>query len=532
MNRYTYILALCALAAACQEKAAPKVKPEARERIQALIGAGDSNVVASLAQGDTLHLSKATVDFYRIRRYRPAWIGDQPTELGQKLILSMSHTQNDGLNPNRYRYDELQKMVNTLGSTKDEATRTKYSADVDVFLTEAFTRYATDVAVGTLDPDSSGLKWRIPRGAIPKADILRALLKNDDDPEQIMGHIRPAVPQYGRLMKVLRTLDAQANKGGWGQVPAGDIKVGDSSAVVVKLRDRLARSEDPREAAYAEHGAQRPAVYDQDLYLALKHFQNRNGIEDDGRLGDKTLRELNHPIEDRIQEVRINMDRWRWLPHDLGNMYVMVNVAGYEMSVIENNHPIEAMNVVVGKTGWETPIFADTMEDMVINPSWNVPPSIAASEMGNVSDDYLTTHHFVRTSDGGYRQLPGADNALGQFKFEFPNKDNIYLHDTPADALFSRTDRAFSHGCIRLERPRDLAYLLGKKLADVSEDEIDRYEQSGDTHVIRFKRQIPVYILYFTTWVDEDGTVRFHHDVYGHDEALQPQTTRFDSRAS
>ncbi|HEX6559842.1 MAG TPA: L,D-transpeptidase family protein, partial [Longimicrobiales bacterium] len=234
----------------------------------------------------------------------------------------------------------------------------------------------------------------------------------------------------------------------------------------------------------------------------------------------------------KLNRIRLNMDRWRWLPHDLGRMYVLVNVAGYEMAVVENNRAIEAMNVVVGKTGWETPIFADTMVDMVVNPSWHVPASIAAEEMADVSEDYLARNHFVRTSDGGYRQLPGPDNALGQFKFEFPNKDNIYLHDTPADALFSRSDRAFSHGCIRLERPRDLAYLLGEKLAGKSSNQIDRLVDTGDERVVKFRRKIPIYILYFTTWVDDNGTVRYHHDVYGHDEALQPQTQKFERRAT
>jgi L,D-transpeptidase YcbB len=215
-------------------------------------------------------------------------------------------------------------------------------------------------------------------------------------------------------------------------------------------------------------------------------------------------------------------------------MYVMVNVAGFEMSVVEKGRVIEEMNVVVGQEGWETPIFADTMEHLVVNPYWNVPKSILSEEMGNLANDpnYLVRNNFERTPDGGLRQRPGPKNALGQFKFLFPNSNNIYLHDTPADQLFSRTSRAFSHGCIRLERPRDLAYLLADKLAGKSPRQIDQMLATGQEKWVKLRRPIPVYILYFTTWVDDDGTARFHHDVYGHDKAIEQQTERFDTRAT
>jgi murein L,D-transpeptidase YcbB/YkuD len=316
-------------------------------------------------------------------------------------------------------------------------------------------------------------------------------------------------------------------QGGWPAVPGGEAARGDSSDVVSLLRARLAASEDLREAALAQRGAARPAVFDHDLFLALQHFQQRHAIDADGALGARTLEELNHSVAERIAEVRINLDRWRWLPHDLGRMYVMVNVAGFEMSVVENDRSIEEMNVVVGQEGWETPIFADTLEHLIVNPYWNVPPSIVEEEMANLIDDptYLVRNNFERTDDGGLRQRPGPKNALGQFKFQFPNADNIYLHDTPADQLFSLTSRAFSHGCIRLERAHDLAYLLGGKLAGKTPEQIDRLAATGSEQWVTFKRKIPIYILYFTTWVDDDGTLRFHHDVYGLDETLRHQTT-------
>lgn len=513
-------------------------KPEARQRIQNVLEKADSSTVVSLVAADTLHMSAATVDFYRKRRWRPAWVSDDElTDQGKSILKALSMSEQDGLNPSRYRYDIIRNMLAAIDADDDkkldEFAKPQYAADVDIILTEAFTRYALDLAQGTLDPDSAGLEWRIPRGSVPKGNLLRAMVKGTDA-QQLIQRIRPNAPQYARLMNVLARLHEVRARGGWPKVPEGDIKKGDSSAVVLALRNRLSMSEDVREAAMAQRGAARPMVFDQDLFLALQHFQNRSAIDNDGRLGKKTLEELNYAVEDRIAEVKINMDRWRWLPHDLGKMYVMVNVAGFEMSVVENGRAIEEMNVVVGQTGWETPIFADTMESMVINPSWNVPESIIEEEMANLANDpnYLARNNFVRTSDGGLRQLPGPRNALGQFKFQFPNKDNIYLHDTPADALFSRSSRAFSHGCIRLERPRDLAHLLGAKLAGKTARQIDAIQATGQERHIAFRRKIPVYILYFTTWVDDDGTVRFHHDVYKMNEGLQDQTGRFDARAT
>lgn len=518
--------------------AGKSAKNEPRARLQALLQQADSGTVISLAVGDTLHVSQATIDFYRKRRWRPVWSEDDKlNDQGKKLAAVLRQTDRDGLNPLRYRYDVTHKMITAFEREGDgelsEQDEAKYGAELDLMLTEGFTRYALDLARGTLDPREGGLKWTIPRGAIPRENLLRAVSRADD-PGKIVDQLRPTAPQYRRLMHVLSRLNDAKQKGGWQTVTAAKIAPGDSSPAVALLRRRMMMSEDQREAAMAARGNQRPMVFDQDLRLALKHFQERHSIEGDGQLGEKTIEELNHSVDDRIAELKLNLDRWRWLPHELGKMYIMVNVAGFEMSVIENGRAIEEMNVVVGQTGWETPIFADTLENIVVNPYWNVPESIAKEEVIpaiNRDPGYLERNNMERTKDGGFRQRPGPKNALGEFKFLFPNKDNIYLHDTPADALFSRASRAFSHGCIRLERPRDLAYLLANKLARKTPEQVDRLRDTGSEQWISLKRKIPVYILYFTTWVDDDGTVRYHHDVYGLDKQLDAQKAKFERRA-
>jgi murein L,D-transpeptidase YcbB/YkuD len=524
-----------ALACSKSEEAGPEITP--RTRIQTLLQNADSGTVVQLVVGDTIHISRATIDFYRKRRFRPVWSeGDKLTHEGQKLATVIRQTERDGLSPLRYRYDVLYKMVTTFENEGEneleENAEAQYGGEIDLLLTEAFTRYALDLATGTLDPEEGGLEWKIPRGAVPRENLLRELSRGED-PETIIDKVRPRAPQYRRLMHVLSRLGDIKEKGGWKTIAEGSAAPGDSSPLVSALRERLMLSEDAREAAMAGRGAQRPMFFDHDLHLALKHFQDRHGIDGDGRLGGKTLEELNHSVDERMAEVKLNLDRWRWLPHDLGSMYVMVNVAGFEMSVVENNRVIEEMNVVVGKPSWATPIFADTLENLVVNPYWNVPPSIAQDEvMPAIARDpgYLARNNMERTRDGGFRQRPGPKNALGQFKFLFPNKHDVYLHDTPADALFSRSSRAFSHGCIRLERPRDLAYLLGSKLARKTPEQIDRLADTGSEQWISFKRKIPVYILYFTTWVDDDQTVRYHHDVYGIDKEFESQRMKFEQR--
>lgn len=505
--------------------------------IQRLLQNADSGSVVTLAGGDTLHLSDATIEFYRDRKYRPVWsAGDKLNDDGKKLREVLGSTERDGLSPVRYRFDVAQKMTAAFEDEGEaelsEELEARYGGELDLLLTEGLTRYAFDLATGTLDPEQGGLEWNIPRGAVPKKALLRALSKGGD-PEEIVDKVRPTAPQYRRLMHVLSRLEDVKKRGGWQPIEAGEAAPGDSSPVVATLRRRLMMSEDQREAAMAARGGQRPMVFDQDLQLALKHFQERHGIDGDGRIGAKTVEELNRSVDERLGEVRLNIDRWRWLPHDLGKMYIMVNVAGFEMSVVENNRAIEEMNVVVGKPGWATPIFADTLEHIVVNPYWNVPPNIANDEIiPAIAQDpgYLERNNMEQTSDGGFRQRPGPKNALGEFKFLFPNNHDVYLHDTPADALFSRASRAFSHGCIRLERPRDLAYLLGQKLADKTPEQIDRLSDMDTEQWIKVKRKIPVYILYFTTWVDDDGTVRYHHDVYGIDERFESQRTKFEQR--
>jgi L,D-transpeptidase YcbB len=515
-------------AAACGSSGADAPVRVPDERLRTLlVHAPDSGLAVVLDGGDTLRISAQTVAFYRRNRYRPAWSEQtEATASARAVHASVAAAQHDGLDPNRYGHDVAERLLDALATKDrkelDEDTRSRYAAELDLVLSEGFMRYATDLVRGTIDPEEVGRSWRIPRPDAPTEAVLRSAVRGD--PVQIADRLRPQSVQYRRLMSGLQRLREARDAGGWLPLPA-DIRVaeGDSTTAVIALRSRLASSEDPREAALARRGADRPAVYDRDLRDALRHFQRRHGIDDDGLVGSSTLRELNHTVDERIAEVRLNLDRWRWLPTQLGSLYVMVNIAGFELEVVENGRPIEAMNVVVGKPGWTTPVFADTMKYIVVNPYWTPPQSILQEEIYPAmarDPGYLARNNFERTRDGTIRQRPGRNNALGRYKFMFPNDDNIYLHDTPASHLFSRARRDFSHGCVRVERPADLARLLVTKTTQHSPAALDGMLATGAEKWITMRRPVPIYIVYFTTWAKEDGTLRFHHDVYGHDGEL------------
>lgn len=489
--------------------------------------------VVELATGDTMVVGEGTRSFYEARRGAPAWMdGDDLTDEGEALFEALGGSAAEGLDPQNYRLAAATQLRQWLADGKADSVGTEVPrlvAELDLVLSEGMARYASHLAQGAIDPEASGLEWRIPREQAPEEDVL-ASLASGRAPAEIVAALRPKSLHYERFVRAYGRYLELANRGvQWPQIPEGaSVKAGESSPAVALLRQRLAASPDPQEAELAQRGT-RPDLYDPQLEQALKHFQERHSIEADGALGPTTVRELNHTLEERMAEMRLNMDRWRWLPHELGDRYVLVNIAGFELEVVEDGKAIEAMNVVVGQQNWRTPIFADTMEHVVVNPYWNVPKSIYDDEIAPALErdpDYLVRNNMERTENGLVRQRPGDDNALGRFKFLFPNGDDIYLHDTPAKSLFSRARRDFSHGCIRLERPRDLANLIVGRASSTSPDEIDAMLASGSERWIKLDRPLPVYILYFTAWVQEDGTVRFHHDVYGRDEQLEKQVER------
>jgi len=517
---------LVALAACAR---GPEVDPEARSpdaRIRALLTAGE-NPVLSLASGDTIHFGDELKAFYAARDYQAAWVDDHGfLPRGQALVEALNQAGAEGLDLADYRQDLIPDLIERAKT--DDAQGLPVGdllGNLDLAMTESYLRYTSDVLRGTIDPGAEGLDWKVAREDATDAAFLNRLLE-DEDFDAALADLRPQLPFYDRLREGLARYQEVAAAGGWPTVDEGPgLSEGDRGPRVIQIRRRLAAERDPVEAPLVE-GASDPAVFDARLAQAVQHFQDRHGLGEDGAAGAETVDAMNIPVEERLQAIRLNLDRWRWLPREFGEHYIMVNVAGFELAVMKHDQPQLTMNVVVGKTGNETPIFKDTLEHVVVNPYWNVPPKIAREEvLPAIQRDpgYLARNNYEMVTRNGQttvRQRPGRGNALGEVKFLFPNGYDVYLHDTPADHLFSRTSRAFSHGCIRLEKPRELAHYLFENAAGLDAAAYDRMVGGGERWV-NLKEKLPVYILYFTAWGDEHGSVRFYRDIYKRDERVE-----------
>jgi L,D-transpeptidase YcbB len=501
--------------------------------------------VVTLPTGDTLHIRSQVVEFYRARGYEPAWTTHRELSRdGTRLLGAIGSVDRDGLDRDRYHFEAARALAQTLSEGEAGESRLEYLGNLDMLLTEGFVRAAADVGRGVLDPEAGGLEWRIERPE-PQDSAVVARLAAGDDPGAVLAALRPRVPYYTRLVDGLRRLRAIEAQGGWPEVPAGEtLRPGDRGERVAAVRNRLLAGDDEIERELASSGQGDPTLFDGDLEQALVRFQLRHTLHEDGALGPSTLAAMNVPVGDRIQTVRLNLDRWRWLPRDLGEEFLMVNVAGFELELVAGDSVIESMSVVVGRTANSTPLFRDSLQYVVVNPYWNVPISIARAEIipsvrrdpgylerngyevlqnGRVMNSYAVSAEALETGRYLIRQRPGSRNALGNVKIIFPNDMNIYLHDTPAGHLFSQETRAFSYGCIRLERPDDLSRVLLDRYSSHGPEEYDRQRGTGSEKWLALDEKIPIYILYFTAWARSDGTLRFHPDVYDRDDALETE---------
>jgi L,D-transpeptidase YcbB len=531
------MLAAGLLSAACGGGAEREALRDGAIRGMLETAAADS--VVHLASGDTLHVSAATLDFYRGRDWQAAWVGaKRPLMQGNAVHEAVGRAWEDGLPPARYRHDAATEVLARLDATGKsrlpDSLAIRHLAALDVLLTEGFIRLARDLVAGMLDPAEAGLDYRIAREAAPDGAALDRVLAGIA-PARLVAELRPSIPQYERMRMALLDFHEVEARGGWQRIGMGTtLQEGVRGEGVTQLRQRLMAGINAEEAGLSRSGAADPSLFDADLKRAVQHFQERHSITPDGAVGATTLRELNHTVAEWIAELRLNLDRWRWLPNDLGERYVLVNIAGFELEVVEEGKVIESMNVVVGQESTATPIFADSIRHVVVNPYWNVPDGIMARTIGPAMarDPNYLAKNDMEMVDGRVRQRPGPQNSLGRYKFIFPNEHDVYLHDTPDGHLFARTERAFSSGCVRIERPRDFARLLLRLQSDRDPDSLDPIFAGGKEQWIKLDRPLPVFLLYFTAWVQEDGSVRFHHDVYGRSEAMDAQAEEMKTPAS
>lgn len=495
-------------------------------RIQSLLTASNDPVLA-FATGDTVHFGDEVKAFYRARGYAAAWTSEEGLlPRGQALIAALDSAGQEGLDPTAYHAGEIRPLLQRAqGDVEQRLPVGDELGNLDLLMSEAYLRYTSDVLRGTIDPGAEGIDWKVPREDATDAAFLNQVLE-DEDFDAALAELRPQVPFYDGLRQGLLRYERVAASGGWQPIAPGQaLGPGDRGARVARLRARLAAEADPVEAPLVQSTGPQD-VFDDRLAQAVEHFQDRMGLHEDGAAGAETVRAMNVPVEERLKSLRLNLDRWRWLPRELGSHYLIVNVAGFEMAVMKDNQPALSMRVIVGKTGHETPIFRDTLEDIVVNPYWNVPPDIAEKEVIPALErdpSYLERNDMEWVGSGanrGIRQRPGPKNALGVVKFLFPNDHDVYLHDTPADELFTRQTRAFSHGCIRLEKPRELAHYLFESAVGRRASDFDAMV-GGPEKWVKLKQKLPIYIVYFTAWPDADGGVSFYQDIYRRDARVE-----------
>jgi murein L,D-transpeptidase YcbB/YkuD len=499
-----------------------------------------------VCQGETICGFKLIPLFYQERGFAPAWMnGRELRPKAKVLIQAVQNAFQDGLEPQDYHAIAIAETLAMLTNASDFTIQkqAEYWADLDLLLTDAFLLLGTHLSGGRIDPETLHSDWLVDERSI---DLL-LLLHTASDVNRLdraIEQLRPAHRGYLGLRNAMRQLRNQQTQGGWPAIAGGStLRPDNSDPRVQTLRRRLELSGDIESG----HTSDAPTHYDDTLVDAVKRFQTRHGLTPDGAVGPKTRKAMNVSIDKRIRQIELNLERWRWLPHDLGHRRIVVNTADFSLRVVEEDADILKMRVVVGRPARRTPVFSSQMSYMVFNPYWNVPHTIAVEDIlpKLVSDvDYLArqnirvftdwtesageinpqTMNWTRYDETYFpfrlRQEPGPNNALGRIKFIFPNRFAVYLHDTPQRSLFNFTQRDFSSGCIRLENAQALAAYLLNGQSSGRPETLASILNRGTRRVVRIPNPIPVHLIYMTAWVDHDNRLQFRNDIYHRDRDL------------
>jgi murein L,D-transpeptidase YcbB/YkuD len=518
-----------ALAALCLLVAGPPAPGEAADGPQsALRGV----LTAPADRCGAAHLDrKRLLRFYPGRSPLPLWVDAKgPRPRARRLRAMLERSETEGLPSTRYGFEAI--------AAGWEARTPTELACLDVRLTTAFDRYGRDLATGTEAPREADRAWRLPPASA--FDAVAALRAADPkaDPVARLETLAPRHDLYVRLRAGLARYRRLADEGGWDTALAGPLlRPGDDESEAIRaLRERLRREGD------LDAGDSSPdQSYDATVTEAVRRFQRRHRLVEDGIVGPRTLAALNTPVEARIAQLRRAMERLRWMPHDLGSHYVFVNTAGFELTVVEHDRAVLRMRVIVGTGEQSTPSFAATLRSLTINPYWNVPNRIARDRLvprERRSPGYLAAHGFrVLDPETGewrepdpetlgppvprLRQEPGPENLMGRLSFALPNPYDVFLHDTPARSLFARELRACSEGCVRIENAMALALHALRREPEWTEERIREEIEALRHRVLTLPEPIPVYVVYLPSWVDEDGRAHFRPDHYGRETVLE-----------
>lgn len=511
---YTLFLLLGQLA--CQQPSADKILPASSSRDSSSVSQEELYFDSSGLQKiiDAEHypdsITQRLKRFYQGRNYEYAWftkqgLAEQATNFWNAQSNYISYTQDSTL-----FNASLQAAIDTLAT----GTSMDHNLDTEVALSVQFFRYARRAYEGKVRLGEHDLDWYIPRKQIDVNNLLDSLISTKG---KKLESYEPVNAQYRLLKERLLSYYRLSESGNWQVIdlPNKKLKLGDTADVVVSIKKKLIELGD-LPAGDSTH------AFDEQMSSAIKNFQQRYGLNPDGTIEGATLRYLNEPLQLRIRQILVNMERMRWIPVEPTGDFILVNIPQFRLIAYENGKRAFAMNIVAGSSQHQTVIFTGDMKYVVFSPYWNVPPSIIRNEIipGIKRDPKYLAKHNMEWNNGAVRQKPGRNNSLGRVKFLFPNNYNIYLHDTPAKSLFNEEKRAFSHGCIRLAEPKKLAEWVLRKQSVWTPQKIEQAMNVGKEKFVTLTSTIPVFLGYFTAWVDENGKLNFRDDVYGHDKKL------------
>jgi L,D-transpeptidase YcbB len=478
----------------------------------------DSTQMEKFISGQQMRdsLKKRIRDFYNARNYQFAWffqegMADYASSFHDAYNEYINYSQDTTL-----RNPSLEQLYDSLSNGNFN-----YNIDdsivlnAELLLTAQFFRYTRRAYQGSNQLDAQELDWFIPRKKIDPSALLDSVLSRKG---KNLKELEPVNRQYNLLKDYLLKYYEIEKNGNWSFIKADKIsyKLNDSSIVLPIFKRRLFLTGDMIEEDTT-------TIFTKGLEEGVKSFEKRYGFKEDGIITTTLLNEMDRPIEEWIQQILINMERIRWVPAQPTTDYLLVNIPEFRLHVYDKGQYSWSTNVVVGSTANNTVIFTGNLKHVVFSPYWNVPSSILKKEVlpGIAKNkNYLARHH-MEWNGNSVRQKPGPWNSLGQVKFLFPNNYSIYLHDTPSKSLFSEEKRTFSHGCIRVGEPKKLAQFILRNDANWDSVKITKAMNAGKEQFYNVKEPIPVFIGYFTAWVDRDGKLNFRDDIYGHDKKMK-----------
>lgn len=507
------LLSLCSLFS-CKKNEAETQTPSISDTIEKDKTTFDSTAVDSFFKTYPL-LKKYESDvkkLYQKHQYHYIWFDKNGiNEFASLLYDKINNLDEEGIQIKVPYKDKLGELYNNSDNQQP-------NIETELLNSSLYFFYAMNVYHGLDANKSKEIEWYIPRKKQSYISYLDSLLTN---PSLINKEEKNLISQYFFLKKALQKYRKMEKKGGWNTISIDtavtSYKIGDSAKAIAEIRKRLFLSED------LKTNSESP-IYDRELSKGILNYKARRGFLPSSIISKELIQDLNVPISERIKTIIINMERCRWVSSDIpkSKELIAINIPSFQLSYFKNQEVVLRSKVVVGKTMNKTVIFSAPMKYIVFSPYWNVPTSILKNEIlpGIAKNPNYLAEHDMEWSENKLRQKPGPKNSLGLIKFLFPNSNDIYLHDTPSKSLFDRENRAFSHGCIRVAKPKELAIEILKDDPKWTPEKIDSAMNSGKENWYSLKNRIPVYIGYFTAWVDNDGTIHFYNDIYKRDELL------------